>query len=150
MLLAFHPYCRCFLLILFSLLNSSSSSSSFSSSSFSSQNEILCRAKEEKFVDFVFFSVSIVVIVGFIAEIVVVVVILCIVLIVFVVFVDVALWSGTNKNRDVSTGPLAHPFARSLAPLICSLALHYLLCWRALLRSLIHSLCSLPRSWDSE
>ena len=28
-----------------------------------------------------------------------------------------ALWSGTNKNRDVSTGPLARPFARSLAPL---------------------------------
>ena len=23
-----------------------------------------------------------------------------------------ALWSGTNKNRDVSTGPLARPFAR--------------------------------------
>ena len=28
-----------------------------------------------------------------------------------------ALWSGTNKNRDVSTGPLARPFARSFAPL---------------------------------
>ena len=28
-----------------------------------------------------------------------------------------ALWSGTNKSRDVSTGPLARPFARSLAPL---------------------------------
>ena len=28
-----------------------------------------------------------------------------------------ALWSGTNKNRDVSTGPLARPFAHSLAPL---------------------------------
>ena len=28
-----------------------------------------------------------------------------------------ALWSGTNKNRDVSTGPLSRPFARSLAPL---------------------------------
>ena len=26
-----------------------------------------------------------------------------------------ALWSGTNKNRDVSTGPLARPFAHSLA-----------------------------------
>ena len=33
-----------------------------------------------------------------------------------------ALWSGTNKNRDVSTGPLARPFARSLAPLTRSLA----------------------------
>ena len=29
----------------------------------------------------------------------------------------VALWSGSTKNRDVSTGPLARPFARSLAPL---------------------------------
>ena len=29
----------------------------------------------------------------------------------------IALWSGTNKNRDVSTGPLARPVARSLAPL---------------------------------
>ena len=38
-----------------------------------------------------------------------------------------ALWSGTNKNRDVSTGPLARPFARSL-----------------------RSLRSLPRSWESE
>ena len=28
-----------------------------------------------------------------------------------------ALWSGTNKKRDVSTGPLARPFAHSLAPL---------------------------------
>ena len=28
-----------------------------------------------------------------------------------------ALWSGTNMNRDVSTGPLARPFARSLASL---------------------------------
>ena len=26
-----------------------------------------------------------------------------------------ALWSGTNKNRDVSIGPLARPFARLLA-----------------------------------
>ena len=29
---------------------------------------------------------------------------------------DDALWSGTNKNRDVSTGPLARPFACSLTP----------------------------------
>ena len=28
----------------------------------------------------------------------------------------VTLWSGTNKNKDVSTGPLARPFARSLTP----------------------------------
>ena len=33
-----------------------------------------------------------------------------------------ALWSGTNKNRDVSTGPLARPFAHSFAPLTRSLA----------------------------
>ena len=33
-----------------------------------------------------------------------------------------ALWSGTNKNRDVSTGPLARPFAHLLAPLTRSLA----------------------------
>ena len=25
---------------------------------------------------------------------------------------DIAPWSGTNKNRDISTGPLARPFAR--------------------------------------
>ena len=46
-----------------------------------------------------------------------------------------ALWSGTNKNGDVSTGPLAHPFARSLAPLT---------------RSLARSLRSLSCSWESE
>ena len=46
-----------------------------------------------------------------------------------------ALWSGTNKNRVVSTGPLAHPFARSLAPLT---------------RSLARSLRSLPSLWESE
>ena len=28
-----------------------------------------------------------------------------------------ALWSGTNKNRDISTGPFACPFARLLIPL---------------------------------
>ena len=45
------------------------------------------------------------------------------------------LWSGTNKNRDISTGPLARPFPRSLAPLT---------------RLLARSLHSLPRSWESE
>ena len=45
------------------------------------------------------------------------------------------LWSITAMNTDCSTGPLARPFARSLAPLT---------------RSLARSLCSLPRSWDSE
>ena len=48
---------------------------------------------------------------------------------------SIALWSGINKNQDVSTGPLARPFARSLAPLT---------------RSLARSLRSLPRSWGSE
>ena len=64
-----------------------------------------------------------------------------------------SLWSGTNKNRDVSTGPLARPFARSLAPLTHSLAPDYSLRSRPPLRSLIRSLrslCSLPRSWESE
>ena len=32
-----------------------------------------------------------------------------------------ALWSGSNKNRDVSTRPLAPSFTRSLAPLTSSL-----------------------------
>ena len=44
---------------------------------------------------------------------------------------EVVLWSGTNKNRDISTGPLARPFTRSLAPLT-------------------RSLRSLPRLWESE
>ena len=30
------------------------------------------------------------------------------------------LWSGTNKNRDVSTGPLARPFARTAHSFACS------------------------------
>ena len=57
-----------------------------------------------------------------------------------------ALWSKTNKNRDVSTGSLARPFARSLALLTCSLAPPCWLCSRALLCSLR----SLPCLWDSE
>ena len=51
-----------------------------------------------------------------------------------------AQWSGTAKNQDVSTGPLARPFARSLAPLTRSLAPDCLLRSRPLLRSLIRSL----------
>ena len=35
--------------------------------------------------------------------------------------VKAPLWSGTNKNRDVSTGPLASPFACSLTSLTPSL-----------------------------
>ena len=63
-----------------------------------------------------------------------------------------ALWARSTKKTDWSTGPLARPFARSLAPLTCSLALHYLLRWRAPLRSLslARSLRSLPSSWDSD
>ena len=61
------------------------------------------------------------------------------------------LWSGTNKNRDVSTGPLARPFARSLAPLTRSLAPDCSLRLRPLPRSLVRSLVrSLPRSWGSD
>ena len=47
----------------------------------------------------------------------------------------IPLWSGINKNQDVSTGPIACLFARSLAPLT---------------RSLARLLCSLLRSWESE
>ena len=58
-----------------------------------------------------------------------------------------SLWSGTNKNRDVSTGQLARPFARSPAPLTRSLAPDCSLRSRPPLRSLVRSL---PCSWDSE
>ena len=51
-----------------------------------------------------------------------------------------ALWSGTNKKRDVSTGPLARLFAHSLAPLTCSLAPDCSLRSRPPLRSLVRSL----------
>ena len=65
-----------------------------------------------------------------------------------------ALWSGINKNRDVSTEPLARPFARSLAPLTRSLAPDCSLCcahsFAHSLTSLTPSLRSLPRSWESE
>ena len=57
-----------------------------------------------------------------------------------------ALWSGTNKNRDASTGPLARPFARSLALLTRSLAPDCSLRSRLPLRSLI---CSLAHSAHS-
>ena len=50
------------------------------------------------------------------------------------------LWSGTNKNRDVSTGPLACPFARSLALLTRLLAPDCSLRSRPPLRSLVRSL----------
>ena len=56
-----------------------------------------------------------------------------------------ALWSETNKNRDVSTGPLTRPLApltRSLAP-DCSLRSRPPL--RSLVRSLAHFAHSLAR-----
>ena len=40
-----------------------------------------------------------------------------VVVVVAIIICIVALWSVTNKKRDVSTGPLARPFARSL---VCS------------------------------
>ena len=65
-----------------------------------------------------------------------------------------ALWSETNKNRDVSTGPLARPFARSLAPLTRSLAPDCSLRSRPPLRSLVRSLAhfahSLARGKDND
>ena len=57
-----------------------------------------------------------------------------------------ALWSGTNKNRDVSTGPLARPFAHSLAPLTHSLATDCSLRSRPLRRSLVRSLAHFAHS----
>ena len=57
-----------------------------------------------------------------------------------------ALWSGTNKNRDVSTGPLARPFTCSLALLFCSLAPDCLLHSRPPLRSLVCSLAHFAHS----
>ena len=56
------------------------------------------------------------------------------------------LWSETNKNRDVSTGPLAHPFAFSLAPLTRSLAPDCSLRLRPPLRLLVHSLAHFAHS----
>ena len=63
-----------------------------------------------------------------------------------------ALWSGSSKNTDVSTGPFVRPIAWLLAPLTRLLALHYSLRLRAALRStaLTRSLRSLPHSWESE
>ena len=38
---------------------------------------------------------------------------------------EAALWARTTKNTDWSTGLLPRPFVHSLAPLTCSLALHF-------------------------
>ena len=51
-----------------------------------------------------------------------------------------ALLSGITKNPDVSTGPLARLFVRSLTPLTHSLAPFCSLCSRAPLRSFVRSL----------
>ena len=51
-----------------------------------------------------------------------------------------ALWARITKNTDWSTGPLACPFARSLAPLTRSLASDCSLRLRPPLRSLVCSL----------
>ena len=55
-------------------------------------------------------------------------------------FTLLALWLITAKNTDCSTGPLARPFARSLAPLTRSLAPDCSLRSRPPLRSLVRSL----------
>ena len=60
------------------------------------------------------------------------------------------LWSGTNKNRDVSTGPLARPFARTAHSFACSGLLASLAPSATLTHLLARSLRSLPRSWESE
>ena len=55
------------------------------------------------------------------------------------------------NNLDVTTGALACPNTRLLAPLAHSLALHCSLCSHAALHLFFHSLAhSLPSSWESE
>ena len=56
---------------------------------------------------------------------------------------DNAQWFRTIKNQDVSTKPLARPFAHSLGPLTDLLSLPCLLRSRASLRSFV---CSLTHS----
>ena len=51
-----------------------------------------------------------------------------------------ALWSRSTKNPNGSTGPLARPHARLLAPFIHSLDSHCSLRSRALLRSFVRTL----------
>jgi len=59
---------------------------------------------------------------------------------IFFTYLYNALWFRSAKNRDVSTGPLARPFARLLAPLTRSLAPDCSLRSHPPLRSLIRSL----------
>ena len=60
--------------------------------------------------------------------------------------ISTSLWSRTAKNTDCSTGPLARPFARSLAPLTRSLAPACSLRSRPPLRSLLRSLAHFAHS----
>ena len=55
-------------------------------------------------------------------------------------------WVRSAKNREVSTGPLARPFACSLAPLTRSLTPDCLLRLRPPLRSLVRSLAHFAHS----
>ena len=59
---------------------------------------------------------------------------------------NVALWFETNKNREVSTGPFARPFARWVAPLTHLLAPDCSLCSHPPLRSLVRSLAHFAHS----
>ena len=61
-----------------------------------------------------------------------------------------ALWSGINKNRDESTGPLACPFAHSLALLTRSIAPDCSIRSRPPLRSLVRSLAHFAHSLARE
>ena len=58
-----------------------------------------------------------------------------------------ALWSRSTKNQDVSTGPLARPFARTVQCFACSTLLALLERSAALIRSFTRSL---PSLWESE
>ena len=57
-----------------------------------------------------------------------------------------ALWDRITKKQDYSNGPLACPFARSIAPLAHLLAPPYSLGSRAPLRSLVRSLAHFDHS----
>ena len=63
---------------------------------------------------------------------------------------DDAQWARSTKNPDVSTGPFGCPLARTAHSFACSALLALLARSAALTRSLARSLCSLPRSWESE
>ena len=58
-----------------------------------------------------------------------------------------ALWSKTTEKLDISTGPLAHPFARLLALLTHSLTLDCSPHSRPPLRSLVRSLAHFAHSF---